>query len=252
MFFHVLSFSFILLHFLSFSFIFFHFLSFAFLFFPFFLFFFFVGCSIFFWPRLPHDFLLKPLGKKSFWEASSLFFSSIFPCFFIFVFFFNFFPFFPFFSFAFPFFIFYSFIFLLFSFKKSFFLFHFVALFSFLGCSKSVAALQDSLGKSAHSELALFALCWLVVTLPCGIMHILVMIRLRVAYGGRWVKSYLRTRIARLVPSMRRLTHLSQVSLLFSPLLFISVLSILISSPDSSRGSLSQLFPGRLHLFPRE
>ena len=33
--------------------------------------------------------------------------------------------------------------------------FHFVSLFSFLGCSKSVAALQDSLGKSAHSELAL-------------------------------------------------------------------------------------------------
>ena len=30
--------------------------------------------------------------------------------------------------------------------------------------------------------------------------------------GGGWVKSYLRTRIARLVPSMRRLTHLSLVS----------------------------------------
>ena len=34
--------------------------------------------------------------------------------------------------------------------------------------------------------------------------------------GGGWVKSYLRTRIARLVPSMRRLTHLSLVSSLFS------------------------------------
>ena len=30
--------------------------------------------------------------------------------------------------------------------------------------------------------------------------------------GGGWVKSHLRTRIARLVPSMRRLTHLSLVS----------------------------------------
>ena len=60
-------------------------------------------------------------------------------------------------------------------------------LFSFLGCSKSVAALQDSLKKSAHSELALFALYWFVVTFPCGIVHILVMIRLRVAYGGRRV-----------------------------------------------------------------
>ena len=43
------------------------------------------------------------------------------------------------------------------------FLYFPVSLFSFLGCSKSVAALQGSLGKSAHSELALFALYWLVV-----------------------------------------------------------------------------------------
>ena len=34
--------------------------------------------------------------------------------------------------------------------------------------------------------------------------------------GGGWVKSHLRTRIARLVPSTRRLTHLSPVSSLFS------------------------------------
>ena len=47
-----------------------------------------------------------------------------------------------------------------------------------------MAALQDSLGESAHSELALFALFWLVVTFPCGIEHILVMIRLRVVYGS--------------------------------------------------------------------
>ena len=45
-----------------------------------------------------------------------------------------------------------------------------------------MAALQDSLGKSAHSELTLFALYWLVVTFPCGIVHIMVMIRLRVAW----------------------------------------------------------------------
>ena len=91
---------------------------------------------------------------------------------------------FPFFPLFFPFFL---FLFLYFPFKKCFFLFHVVSLFSFLGCSKSVAALQDSLGKSAHSELALFALYRLVVTIPCGIVHILVMIRLRVVYGGRWV-----------------------------------------------------------------
>ena len=59
--------------------------------------------------------------------------------------------------------------------------------FSFLGCPKSVAALQDSLGKSAHSELALFALYWLVVTFPFGIVHNLEMIRLRVVFGGRRV-----------------------------------------------------------------
>ena len=50
-----------------------------------------------------------------------------------------------------------------------------------------MAALQDSLGNNAHSELALFALYWLVVTFPCGIVHILVMIRLRVVLGGRRV-----------------------------------------------------------------
>ena len=94
-----------------------------------------------------------------------------------------------------------------FPFKTCFFLFHFVSLFSFLGCSKSVAALQDSLGKSAHSELALFALYWFVVTFPCGKVHIL------------------RTRIARLVPSMRRLTHLSLLSSLFSCLVFFSFVS---------------------------
>ena len=166
---------------LSFTFIFFHLLS---LFFPFFssCSSFFLGCS-FFWPRLPHDFPLKllitPLGP--------LFFSSLFFIFFIFVFFFNFFPCFSFFSCVFLF----SFFIRLFPFcfplKKMFLPFSCCFLFSFLGCSKSVAALQDSLKKSAHSELALFALYWFVVTFPCGIVHILVMIRLRVAYGGRRV-----------------------------------------------------------------
>ena len=56
----------------------------------------------------------------------------------------------------FPLFFLFSFFILLFSFcfplKKLF------PFFSFLGCSESVAALQDSLGKSAHSELALSAL----------------------------------------------------------------------------------------------
>ena len=76
----------------------------------------------------------------TFFHFRFLFFN-FFPCFY-------FFPLFSLFSF------FYSFIFLLFSCKKCFFLFHFVSLFSFLGCSKSVAALQDSLGESAHSECA--------------------------------------------------------------------------------------------------
>ena len=34
-----------------------------------------------------------------------------------------------------------------------------------------MAALQDSLEKDAHSELALFALYWLVVIFPCGSAH---------------------------------------------------------------------------------
>ena len=51
--------------------------------------------------------------------------------------------------------------------------------------------------------------------------------------GGGWVKSYLRTRIARLVPSMRRLAHLSLVSPLFS-LLFSTLVYNLLSSRFSS------------------
>ena len=50
--------------------------------------------------------------------------------------------------------------------------------------------------------------------------------------GGRWVKSYLRTRIPRLVPSMRRLTHLSLVSFLFCLLICISFHFNLSSSQE--------------------
>ena len=114
--------------------------------------------------------------------------------------------------------------------KKSFFLLHFVSLFSFLGCSKSVAALQDSLGKSAHSELALFTLYWLVVTFPCGIVHILVMIRLRVLFGGRRVGQVLPSYQNRQISALDETADAPQ-SLLFSCLLLSClVLSCLVSS----------------------
>ena len=152
------------------------------MFFPFSSLFFFLGRSkSSFFASIVSRFLSKLLRKKMFWCRFggvlhwALFFSCLFfHCFFIF--YFSIFPCF-------------FFLFLLFSFKKCFFLFHFVSLFSFLGAQKSVAALQDSLEKCAHSELALFAVYWLVVTFPCGSVHILVMIRLRVENGG--VKSYL-------------------------------------------------------------
>ena len=62
--------------------------------------------------------------------------------------------------------------------------------------------------------------------------------------GGGLVKSYLRTRIARLVPSMRRLTHLSLVSSLH-----LSSINTYLSSPDSGpsrspRRSLAGVPPG--------
>ena len=116
-----------------------------------------------------------------------------------------------------------------FLFKKMFLLFHFVSLFCFLGFSKSLAALQDSLWKSAHSELALFALYWLVVTFPCGTVHILVLIRLRVVFGGR--------RVGQVLPSYQNrqigaLGETADAPLLFSSLLFSSLLfsSLLFSS----------------------
>ena len=222
--------------FLSFSFIFFHFLSFSFI--VFFLFFLLSSCSsffsgaqntYFFLPWWPHDLVLKLLCQKSFFGPSREVPPPIGPFFFLLFIFHVFFSFSFSFSIsfhAFPFFLcffLFTFFITLFFLKKKFFLFRFVSFFSFLGCSKSVAALQDSLGKSAHSELALFALYWLVVTFHCGRVHILVMINLR-----GWVKSYLRTIVARLVPSMRRLTHLSLVSSLFS-LLFSCLSSFIFS-----------------------
>ena len=88
-----------------------------------------------------------------------LFFSSC--LFFIFFFHFRFlFNFFPCFSFFFPLFFLFHFLFFyfpfVFLFKRNVSSFSFLFLFSFLGCSKSVAALQDSLGESAHSQLAFF------------------------------------------------------------------------------------------------
>ena len=143
-----------------FSFNFFPCFSFFFIFHFFLFFFLFSGAQNLFVPRLPYDFLFKPLCKNIFLgrlggNSVGQFFSCLFFHFFIFVFFFNFFPcfsfvfpfsFFPLFSFCFPFFF------------RCFFLFHFVSLFSFLGCSKSVAALQDSLGKM-HILSWLYLLC---------------------------------------------------------------------------------------------
>ena len=190
-FFYLLALSFIVFHSLSFSFVFFRFLSFSFVFFRFLsfshIFFLFLSCSFMFFAFSFH-FLFFPFVVSSFFfflfffarVLKILFFASIasrFPTkavigplffsssltFFHFRLLFQFLSMFFLFSFVFPcnVFLYFPFVFLS---KKCFILFHFVSLFSFLRCSKSVAALQDSLGKSAHSELALFALYWIVVT----------------------------------------------------------------------------------------
>ena len=140
--------------------IFFHFLSFSFLFFPFLLFF--SGAqnpSFFCLDCLTMSYESSLVKKTCFWAVSRS--TPLGPLFSL-LSIFSFFRFlFQFLSFVFPFFMCFSFlsffiyfIFLLFFFKKCFFLFHCVSLFSFLGCPKSVAALRDSLGESAHSELA--------------------------------------------------------------------------------------------------
>ena len=117
--------------------------------------------------RLPHDFLLKLFSEKSIFLGRlggypigpSLFFSSIFS-FFHFRFLFQFLSMLFLFFLCFPFF---HFLFLYFPFappfnKKCFFLFDFVSLFSFLGCSKSVAALRIPWGK-VHILSWLYLLC---------------------------------------------------------------------------------------------
>ena len=143
------------------------------------------------------------------WRQGHFFLLSIFhffTCFSSFFFFFLFFPFFHFYSFC-------------FTFEKNVSSFFILFLFVLLpGAQKSVAALQDSLGKSAHSELALFALYWLVVTFPCGTVHTLVMIRLRVAFGGR--------RVGQVLPSYqnRQIGAIDETADALQSSLFISVL----------------------------
>ena len=96
-----------------------------------------------------------------------------------------------------------------------------------------MAALQDSLGKSAHSELALFALYWLVVTFPCRIVHILVMIRLRVVYGGRRVGLILSSYQNRQIGTLDETADAPQSGLfLFSSLLSFSFATWMGQSPE--------------------
>ena len=179
-------------------------------------------------PRLPHDFLLQLLCKKSFFWAISvgtplgpLFFSCLFFHVFSFSFYFSiYFHVFFLFSFVFPF---NSFIFLLFSLKKSSFFIVFL-FFPFSGAQNLWRHSRNPWGK-------VHILCWL--SLLCIGSSSLFPVEWCTFWwwsgwqsyvvGGGWVKSYLRTRIARLVPSMRRLTHLSLVSSLFSHALLSSV-----------------------------
>ena len=81
-------------------------------------------------------------------------------------------------------------------------------------------------GKSEHSELALFALYSLVVTFPCGMVHILVMIRLRVIHGGRWVGQVL------LSYQNRQICALDETA--DAPVWSSSLWNTCLSSPDSA------------------
>ena len=70
--------------------------------------------------------------------------------------------------------------------------------------------------------------------------------------GGGWVKSYLRTRMARLVPSMRRLTHLSLVSSLFSLLSYPPILCFMPKKQNYFRpGNHCGIFSGIRGSFAR-
>ena len=76
--------------------------------------------------------------------------------------------------------------------------------------------------KSAHSELFFFALYWLVVTFPCGIVHNLEMTKLRVVYGRR---------VGQVLPSYqnRQISALDETADAPQSSLFISVQKILVS-----------------------
>ena len=192
--FHFLSFSFMFLHFLAFSLIFVHFPAFPFIFFHFFKFlpfsfsffqfrsFFlflsfllvllFLGCTKKFFclncltisyysSYVKNQFFVPSRGSPP--PLGPLFSLVYFSCFFIFVFLSMLFLYFP-------------FVFLL---KKMFLPFSCCFSFFFSRVLKICGGTSGFLGESALSELALFALYWLVVTFHCGIVHILVMIRLR-------------------------------------------------------------------------
>ena len=81
--------------------------------------------------------------------------------------------------------------------------------------------------KNAHSEVALFALYWLVVAFPCEIVHILVMIGSRVVHGGRRVGQVLPSYQNRQISALDEMADAPQSSL-FSLLssLFCICLSI--------------------------
>ena len=113
-----------------------------------------------------------------------------------------------------------------------------------------IFGIQDSLGQSEHSELALFALYWLVVTFLCGIVHILVMIRLRVVCGGRRVGQVLPSYQNRQIGAFDETADAPQ-SGLFS--LHLSSINICLSSPDSGRSQSPRgCSSGRLPFFHRE
>ena len=132
-------------------------------------------------------------------------------------------------------FLYFPFVFLFFSKKKV----------SFLGCSKICGGAPGFLGKSAHSELALFALYLLVVTFPCGIVHILVMVRLRVVYGGRREGQVLPSYQNRQISALDETTDAPQSSLsplLSSPSSFPSPLPPTPSPPPPPGVSLKRDF----------
>ena len=111
-----------------------------------------------------------------------------------------------------------------------------------------MAGLQDSFVKSAHSELASFALYWLVVTFPCGIVRILVMIRLKVV-GERRVGQVLPLYQHRQISALDETADAPQSSLLslLSSSHFYEYFSLF--SRFRSLAVPSRVFPGRLPFF---